>query len=216
MTAIATEISDPGLERVVIQRSFSSEFEVGDGRTVIGRCVPYNVPALVRDGGGPLYREMFLPRAFQAMSRAPDRLKRITLDFRHGRALTDLVGKCVELNEADDALYAHFEMFDDADGNKALSLVRDGVLTGMSVEADAIKSTRGQDGIVRRSKARLIGVALVREGSYVDAEVVAIREAAAERLAEVGALSPLDPVLARRLGRHVTLPSALTTDAREA
>jgi HK97 family phage prohead protease len=209
MTATATEISDPILDRVVIQRSFSTEFEVGDGRTVIGRCVPYNVPALVRDNGGPLYREMFIPRAFQAMSRAPDRLKRITLDFRHGRALTDLVGKCVELTDADDALYAHFEMFDDADGNKALSLVRDGVLTGMSVEADAITSRRGEDGIVRRFKARLIGVALVREGAYVDAEVVAIREAAAERIAQVGALAPIDPVLARRLGRHITVPEPL-------
>lgn len=194
-----------GEERVVVTRQFDVDLELsdGDGRTVIGRCVPYNAPARVKDEFGPVYREAFLPGAFQEMAKAPNR---VGLNYRHGTGLMDYVGKCVALDEQPDGLYGTFRLFDDAEGNKARTLVQEGVLTGLSVEADIIRSVHSPDGVVQRAKARLTGVALCQNPAYVDAEVLAVREAPGEIL-----IPEFDPALAERVGRFVALPEGLQT-----
>ena len=65
--------------RRMIVRSFALTPSSGDGRTIVGRCVPYGEPATVDDGQGP-YREMFARGAFRRVMKAPSK---VLLDFEH-------------------------------------------------------------------------------------------------------------------------------------
>jgi hypothetical protein len=73
-------------------------------------------------------------------------------------------------------------MLNHSDADKALELVNEGDLTGVSLEFQSLKSVR-EDGIVKRLKARLVNIALVRPSgssggiqAYKDAGVLAVRE----------------------------------------
>jgi len=163
-------------EREVLVREFPVELsEDGDGRTLEARIVPYNTKTRVADAPTyEPYEEMFLPGTFERQTRAPDRLK-IWLNFEHEQGLRGIVGHGISLEEREDALYGTFRMRDDPDGNKALGMVRDGLLTGISIEFNPLKSKR-VGGIVQRVRAHLDKVSLVRVGAYSDAQVLALRE----------------------------------------
>ena len=66
-------------------------------------------------------------------------------------------------------------MLNHPDADKALELVNEGVLTGVSIEAIPLKSVR-ENGVMRRVKARLVNIALCRSPAYPGAEVLAVRE----------------------------------------
>jgi hypothetical protein len=91
------------------------------------------------------------------------------------------VGHGTALREAPDALYGEFRVEPGGDGDKALHMVREGVLTALSIEAIPKKSRLMGNGIVDRMKATLDKVSLVREGlaAYAEAQVLAVREAPA-------------------------------------
>lgn len=146
---------------------------IGDGRTVDMRIVPYNTPTKVRDFGGPAYTETWLPGAFEKQTRAANR---VWLNFEHEDGLRGVVGHGVELVERSDALYGSFRVLNGADGDKALDMVEQGLLPGVSLEAIPIRSQRRPDGIVERVKARLDKVALCRFPAYAQAQVLAVRE----------------------------------------
>lgn len=161
----------------IFTREFPVEFsQDGDGRTLEARIVPYNVEAIVSDP--PYfrpYKEMFVPGAFERQLNAANRVD-VLLNFEHSQSINDVVGHGISLESREDALYGKFRIHDDQSGNKALTLVNEGVLTGLSVEFMG-RATRMVDGVRHRVKAHLDKVALCRPGlsAYKNAEVLAVR-----------------------------------------
>jgi hypothetical protein len=193
-------------ERTIHVRSFEADLVEGDGRTIEGRIVPYDTPASVADPGGPSYREQFARGAFVAQLRAPSRV-RVLLNFEHDQTLRGVVGHAVSLEDRFDGLHGQFRALADADGDKALQLVNEGLLTGLSLEFAALRS-RVVDGVVTRTRVRLDKVALCRFPAYMGAEVLAVREQPDDddeddevRIApvELVRVDPIDPDLLARL-----------------
>ncbi len=160
-------------ERPTLRREVSVEVAEGDGRTLVARLVPYNEVANVNDGGGP-YQEMFLPGAFNAQTRAANRIKAF-LNFRHSQAFGDQIGHATKIDDLADGLHGEMYVKPGPHGDDALHFVREGVLNKLSIEFQPLKD-KIVDGVVHRVSARLLGVALVPEGAYSGAEVIAVRE----------------------------------------
>lgn len=169
----------------------------GDGRTIVGRCVPYGEVADVADGDGEPYREKFVRGAFKSSIRAPHR---VLLDFEHQQTPLDVVGHATKLEERDDGLWGEFAAVG-RPGEQALELVRAGVLGGMSVHALAFGPGRRDGDVVVRNNCRLNRVALCREPAYAGAVVEALRARA--DMSEPAALTAMRPV------RDVELDAAL-------
>ncbi len=173
--------------------------EDGDGRTIEARIVPYNTPSRVVDkpengGTGIPYFETWLPGAFGKQASALNRVK-VWLNFEHEKGLRGIVGHGAQLEDRDDALYGTFRVHENADGDKALQMVRDGLLTGVSLEALPLRSRRVGD-TVERVRAHLEKVSLCRLGAYADAQVLALRVPPDEEEDEAGTPEP-EPVPAR-------------------
>lgn len=194
------EPQDPpedALERTLRTREFPVELAQGDGRTIDARIVPYNAPAQVADPPFFIpYMEEFVPGAFDKQTRAADKVK-VWLNFEHEEGLRGIVGHGVSLaDEGQNFLRASFRVHDNADGDKALQMVKDGLLTGMSVEYVPLKSRRTEKGVMQRLRAHLDKVSLCRFPAYKGAEVVAVR--AKPVMAEI-VIPHTDPELDRRL-----------------
>ena len=143
------------------------------GRTIEARIVPYDVPAVVRDKGGPAYREVWRQGSFAEQATAGGAAT--WLNFEHQQGVGGVVGHAAELSDERDGLYGAFEVHRNPDGDKCLALVKDGLLRGISLEAFPLESaTRG--GVTERLKARLDACALCRRPAYKDAQVLAVRD----------------------------------------
>ena len=205
MTALEHEQETERAERPVLRRAFAAELQAGDGRTVDVRVVPYGVSAEVSDGG-PVYREEWVAGCFDDQLVAGHRLK-VLLNFEHGPGISNVIGKGVALRSQPDGLHGSFRVLETQDGDKALALVRDGILDGVSLEAYAKKTIRTAEGVVRRVKAHLHNVALCRQPAFADALVLAVRE---EVIFDEEFLLPdIDPELVDRVptARHSTTAS---------
>lgn len=168
--------ADEHLERDVLVRSYEATLSVGDGRTLDIRLAPYNVPATVADPPtfSP-YQEMFLPGAFERQLSAPDRVS-VWLNFEHEQGLRGIVGHGLELRDSPGSIDGSFRVHSNADGDKALQLVNDGLVTGASMEFAALRSRR-VGGVVQRLRAHIDRVSLCRSPAYSAAGVLAVREA---------------------------------------
>ncbi len=189
----------------LLHREFQAEASVGDGRTIDLRMVPYGEPAMVNDGQGD-YMEEFADTAFDGQT---EHAHRVYLNFQHEKGIRSIVGKGVTLESRADALYGSFRAFEDADGDKALMLVREGVLTSASIEFKPKKSVRTAEGVIRRLVAHLDAVALCRVGAYPGAGVLAVREQAEdEQILDAELLpAPIDPERVERLrAKGIVLP----------
>lgn len=155
-----------------------AEVTPGEGRTLDVRIVPYNTVAEVSDGGRPVYREMWVEGAFadQVRGAQAGRADKVFVNYRHGQAISDVLGHGISLRESSDGFYGSFAIHDTPDGEKALYMVREKVLAGVSLEAFAKKSVKSRDGVVQRVKAHLVNIALCPAGAYEGAGVLAIRE----------------------------------------
>lgn len=180
-----------------LHREFRAEASVGDGRTIDLRMVPFGERATVDDGQGT-YQEEFERGAFDGQT---EHAHRVYMNFQHEKGIRSIVGKGITLEAREDALYGTFRVFEDADGDKALTLVREGVLTGASIEFMPKKSIRTAEGVVRRVKAHLDAVALCRVGAYASAGVLAVRELEEqEQILDAELIpAPIDPELVERL-----------------
>lgn len=195
-------------ERPVLRRTYTAELTPGDGRTVDVRVVPYGVPAEVSDDGRTFYREEWTAGCFDDQLVAGHRLK-VLLNFEHQRGIANVVGKGVALRSQPDGLHGTFRMSETQDGDKALELVRDGILDSVSLEAYAKKSVRTVDGVLRRVKAHLHNVALCRTPAFVDAKVLAVREQDEQEVVWDEEILPveMDPELVERCRRlGLTIP----------
>ena len=176
MSDIETEQPQDGL----IRREFAADLTPGDGRTVDCRIVPYGERIEHNDGLGGVpkgmpYTEEWAAGAFSHQLKAANR---VLANVEHEEGLRGIVGHGIALIERHDGLYGSFKFHDNPDGDKALMLVKEGVLDTVSLEADSRKSIRTREGVVLRVKARLRNVAFARFGAYDGAAVLAVREAA--------------------------------------
>jgi HK97 family phage prohead protease len=192
-----------------VTRVFSATATAGEGRTVDVRIVPYSTPADVSDDGRTVYREEWAPGAFDAQLVAGHRLK-VLLNFEHQSGIGNIVGKGIMLRSQPDGLHGSFEMRDDDNGRRALDLVNDGILDGVSLEAVAAKTIHTTGGVYRRVKAHLHNVALCRNPAFPDARVLAVREQPNIVFDEDLLPHLPDPVLLERLERAgIAVPAGL-------
>ena len=172
---------DQDEQRPVLHREFSAELTAGDGRTVDCRIVPYGEQIQHDDGLGGVpkgmpYTEEWAAGAFTHQLKAANR---VLANVEHQEGLAGIVGHGAALIERQDGLYGSFRLHDNPDGDKALMLIREGVLDTVSLEAIPQKNIRTREGVVRRVKAHLRAVAFSRFGAYPGATVLAVREQAA-------------------------------------
>jgi uncharacterized protein len=163
----------------LLVRSFELQLDSDNGRTIEARIVPYNVPTTVADdprhgGSGVPYTETWLPGAFEAQVRASGRPK-VLLNFEHEPGLRGIVGHALELRDERDGLHGSFSVHANSDGEKALHLIRENVLTGLSLEALPLRTVK-RGNVIERVKAHLDKVSLCRIPAFATAQVLAIRE----------------------------------------
>lgn len=167
--------------------------EDGDGRTVVGRIVPYGVVAEVNNTmTGEPYREMFVRGAFAGAIKRPER---IDLRYTHSDRFDNVLAQATHLEERDSGLYGAFRLYESV-ATRAREVLT-GHAKGLSVGFFPIKSRR-RGGVVERVKAYLEHVAAVATPAYEQgSEVLAIREGVVLESGEAPASTPhLDAVQA--------------------
>jgi len=180
VTDFEVENANPelGHDDGLLHREFSAELTPGDGRTVDVRIVPYGETITHADGHGGVpvgvpYQEQWMPGVFSGQVKAANR---VLVNVEHQKGLAGVVGHGIVLREGADGFYGSFKLHETPDGDKALMLVREGVLQSVSLEAIAAKSVKSANGVIQRVKARLVNIALTRFGAYPSAQVLALRE----------------------------------------
>jgi HK97 family phage prohead protease len=165
--------AEPG----VITRGFDLVLEVraeGDGRTVIGRAVPYGQTAPI--GGGKT--ERFVMGAFSKQI-GGGQLHTIRLHGSHTQRTAGEfpIGKTVHLAEQQDGLHGAWQLYDTSRGDEALQLVKTGEVTGLSIGFKALDggTKLGADGAYERHAAHLDHVVLTTSPVYAGAQVMAVR-----------------------------------------
>lgn len=215
---------EPQAEPVLVVRTFQATIAAdGDGRTLEGLVIPFDVEQRVADPPTfEPYTETVAPGAFRSVVQAPNR---VLLDFEHYGALTHdalgsmgsiagTLGHAIALEERTEGLYGQFRVLRGSDGDKALELAREGVLGGFSAAMKPLRSARTALGGMRRLKVHLDRVSLCRVGAYEQARVMAIRTE--HVLDEEDYSQPLDPALLRSLARFVSIPEAMQETALRA
>jgi HK97 family phage prohead protease len=159
-------------------RHFTSTLAIrdnGDGRTLVGPLLPWNVPTRVADQGR-LVTERFERGALAGTDPA-----RVPLTATHPRDAGTLpIGVTVELEEREDAAWGAWRVSRTALGDEVLELARDGVPLGLSVGfAEVAGGSRWSPDRRRvvRTRAALDHVAVVRVPAYAGAGVAAVRAA---------------------------------------
>jgi len=211
-TELAEEIAPKVGMTDYASRAFPVELYPGVGRTVDLRIVPYGERIRVNDGLGGVprgveYEEEFVPGVFDGQINAANR---VYLDHEHEPGLRGVVGHGVELASRSDGFYGSFRLLDGADGDKALALIREGVLGGASVQCHFKRSIRTMGGVIQRVRAHLDRVALCRTPAYPGAVVLGVRNAPPEFDKDL-LPHPFDPELAARVAAlGIELPQRLT------
>lgn len=145
-----------------------------DGRTIVGRAVPWDE---VADIGGR-FREVFRRGAFEAQL-AGGQLHRVHLFGAHKDRLDGRLplARTASLTDEPSGLFGEWPVPKTSAGDDALALVRDGVVSGLSVGFRSLNrgSRKTGDGIVERVAAHLDHVTLCTEPAYASAGVLAVR-----------------------------------------
>jgi HK97 family phage prohead protease len=167
--------SQPRATRERIVRAFpASVVERADGRSLQALIVPYDRPTRVADPPDYTpYEEVWVRGAFEDQVLSDS--AKVWLNFEHEPGVRGIVGHGISLRDRPDGLHGTFRVHENTDGAKALLLIREGLLTGLSLEAVAMRSVK-RGGLVQRVKARLDAVALTRRPAYKDARVLAVRK----------------------------------------
>jgi len=148
---------------------------VGDGWTVHGRAVPYGVEQEVSDDGRTRYVEEFAAGAFARDAAKGGRWVNLMLGHR-GDDGDRYLGRCVELEDRRDGLYAAFRINRDHPQAEA---ARSGELRGWSVEARVYRARaerRGGRDILVREVCGLSHVAATASPQYAAAGVLVARD----------------------------------------
>jgi HK97 family phage prohead protease len=146
----------------------------GDGRTLVGRAVPYGTPATLPGGGV----ERFIPGAFdRQISGGPHAWQLVKLYASHSDRLAGQqpIGRTSLLSDHQDGLHGEWPLFNTSKASDSLELVRTGEVTGLSIGFKALASRKGSDGAMERQSAHLDHVTLTHEPVYADAAVTSVR-----------------------------------------
>jgi HK97 family phage prohead protease len=204
-------------ERPFLVRTFSADLIAGDGRTVDVRIVPYGEKITHDDGLGGVprgvpYQEEWVSGVFDGQMKAANR---VLANFEHQEGIGGIVGHGIALREAADGFYGSFRLHETAEGDKTLMLVREGVLDGVSLEAQPLKNVRTAGGVIQRVKAHLRAIALTRFSAYQGSKILALREETTfdEELLPI----EIDPELIARCERlGIAIPEHLKAHPAEA
>jgi HK97 family phage prohead protease len=165
-------------------RSFELVLELrsdGDGRTLVGRAVPYNQTISIDKGRA---QERFVMGAFQRQIDS-GHVGPIKLYDSHQARINgeQPVGKTEHLSELQDGLHGVWPLYSTTRANDALELVRSGEVTGLSIGFKALPggTRRAPDGAYERRVAHLDHVVLTHEPAYAGAVVTAVRSAGPSR-----------------------------------
>lgn len=146
-------------------RTFTPDLEIrssakgGDGRTVVGIAVPYGRPQRINDQ----LTEQFAPGAFRRQMKAPNRILFTRDHMAHGGTP---IGKTLLLRDDPKGLYGEWRVSNTPVGNETLELLKDGVLSDLSIGFREGQNRRLPGGIVERASADLREVSVVMEGAY--------------------------------------------------
>lgn len=161
---------------------FQLSDEDADGRTVVGRIVPYNEVAHVvePDESGKIveYDEAFPPASLTKMmqgagARGNDyRFIRFTLD--HEPSFDHRIGFATGLESRDDGAWATFRLYESNDLPKVRSMLTESH-TGLSVEFFATRSRTRDDGVIERLGAHIHTVTATPSPMYAGATIAAMR-----------------------------------------
>ncbi len=162
----------------IVRRTFAADLTPGEGRTIDCRIVAYGEQIEHNDGLGDVpmgvvYREEWAHGTFTHQQKAANR---VLANVEHEEGVAGIVGHGLALREDTDGLYGSFKIHDTPTGNTALTLIKEGVLNTVSLEARIMKSVKTHAGVIRRVKANLQAVAFARHGAYPSAVVLAVRE----------------------------------------
>jgi HK97 family phage prohead protease len=164
----------------ILTRTFEAVFEVrdaGDGRTLIGRAVPYGETITFSENGGG--RERFEYGAFAEQIRS-GQVHAVKMYDSHQARMSGQqpIGKTATLTETPQGLFGSWPLYNTTRANDALELVRTGEVTGLSIGFKPIgRTTTGPQGELVRAAAHLDHIVLTHEPAYAGAVVTAIRSA---------------------------------------
>jgi len=148
-------------------RNFSMQLVTradGDGRTISGIAVPYDVEMKINGN----LTEVFRKGAFADVVRAPFRVKLLR---GHDQKAMPL-GRATMLKETDEGLYAEMRVSATPAGDEVLELIKDGALDNLSIGFMPLKNRKREDGVIERIKAHLAEISLVTFGAYGDLAAV--------------------------------------------
>jgi HK97 family phage prohead protease len=161
---------------MILTRTSTTVLQVrddGDGRTLVGPLLPWNVEARVLDRG------RLVVETFERGALAGTDPGRVPLTATHPKDAGTLpIGVTIELEDRADAAWGAWRVSDTHLGNEVLALARDGVPLGLSVGfAEVPGGSRWSAGRRRviRTRAALDHVAVVRVPAYQGAGVVGVR-----------------------------------------
>ena len=161
----------------------------GDGRTLVGPLLPWEVEVRVVDRGR-LVTETFQRGAFAGTDPA-----RVPLTATHPRDAGTLpIGVTLSIEDRSDAAWGEWRVSDTLLGNEVLALARDGVPLGLSVgfaEIPGGSRWSPDRSRVTRTRAALDHVAVVRVPAYAGAGVAGLRADAQHGAAPTPALLTL-------------------------
>jgi HK97 family phage prohead protease len=141
-----------------------------DGRHYIeGICVPYG---RVSNRVGPT-PEVFEPGAFRSLVESGGRVK--LTDYNHSRQRVP-VGYSEKFEERSAGLWARFRLNRTPEGESARANAQEGVYQGLSV-GFLPKLDDVTDGVRHIRAAHLDHVSLVEDPAYLEAEILAVRNA---------------------------------------
>ena len=99
------------------------------------------------------------------------------------------VGRMISAEVCEDGIYATFKLSRSTGGNDALVMAQEGLVSGLSIGAEVIKSKPSRDGHIVVSAAKLKEVSLVTEPAFKSAQVL---EIAAEEVLPVEETQPTE------------------------
>lgn len=168
-------------------RTFDVELRaVGEGRMIEGLAAPFNSPTTIRDAYGE-YTETIRPGAFART--ISERAGKIKLYEQHNRGSFPLANIPM-LSESESGLRMAAPIPDTTAGNDALTLVREGIASGLSIgfQVPAGGQEWNEDYTARTiTEIKLLEISLVAEPAYANAGVTGIRDINGDDPADVAA-----------------------------
>lgn len=158
-----------------------SDDDAGDGRTLVGLAVPFDVELDVSDWWDD-YTEVFRKGAFAKTLRDRSRPVPLLVSHEH-RSLP--IGAATSMVETDEGLAAEFHLSATARADEVLALVTDRAMSGLSIGFEPVRQnvTRGSArdpaadrDLVERMEVNLREVSVCNFPAFADAGVTGVRD----------------------------------------